>query len=225
MAFWRKHYTSKYTGPEIDEAIGNAISGGLPEIEDGDGGKVLTADGETKKWVAASLPSQLPEIGPMDGGKFVKATIVSAEKSYVLDSILQLPSVSAADRGKLLTVSNVGAWTATEPSKTFIDINVTVDLDTSTAMSDKNGTAISANLQTGKVIPYCKYILTVDGNTYIGLAKNIYSEGSAYGAPVFIVIEQVTTATNTDTYRYIVIKVAADGTATIHKNVSFTPAV
>lgn len=225
MAFWRKHYTSKYTGPEIDEAIGNAISGGLPEIVDGDGGKVLTADGETKKWVAASLPSQLPEIGPMDNGKFVKATIVGAEKSYALGTVRELPVVDVADRGKLLTVSNAGLWIAQEPAKTYVDINVTVNLDDSLASSDKNGTAIAAVLQTTRGIANCKYILTVDGNTYIGIAKNVYSEGSAYGAPVYIVIDQVTTATNTDTYRYIVIKVTAEGIASIYKNVTFTPAV
>lgn len=42
--FWRKKYTSKYTGKEIDAAVDSASK--LPSVSGSDEGKVLKVDSE-----------------------------------------------------------------------------------------------------------------------------------------------------------------------------------
>ena len=49
--FWQKKYISKYTGKEIDDAIGQVIEGGggeLPDITVADYGKMLTVNDQGK---------------------------------------------------------------------------------------------------------------------------------------------------------------------------------
>ena len=102
----------QHANERIAKALEQMASGtGLPVIEAGDTGKVLTAN-EEGEWAAAAIPSQLPAVTDSDNGE-VLTVVEGAWGKAAIPS--QLPAVTPEDVGKVLTVNEDGEWVAVLP--------------------------------------------------------------------------------------------------------------
>lgn len=196
MAFWRKRYTSKFTGPAVDALLTKAgTTEGLPAVTSTDNGKLLKV--VSGKWAVAVQPSELPPVTLIDVGKVL--------------TVSQVGTWGAA--------APAGGISAQ-------DVNLTVTLgETNTATSSVLGSLISAAVAAGKMLRI-KTTVTVGGSTYTVYSNDFYHSGTAAsGATYNFPIRLVTTADNVDTYRYIVVSVPMIGNASVAKSVTFNPAV
>lgn len=121
---------------KLQNEIGEASEHLVPEVEEGDNGKILVAGEDGYSW--SQPPEELPEITSGDEGKVLKVDSglptwaddsdnelpahTSTESGKVLkvdsegglewgDIPSELPSVTSADEGKVLMVDANGEWT------------------------------------------------------------------------------------------------------------------
>lgn len=119
----------------------------LPEVTTSDNGKLLgVSSGE---WTPVDAPSGLPDITG-NAGKVLKVNAGATGTEWANETT-ELPAVTSADEGDVLTVNASGEWEAAAPGGGGDDFNfVTVTNNNNTLSSDISAEKVFQDLQAGK---------------------------------------------------------------------------